>query len=373
MHDARVCLPFAEWPEADRTAWNVILSDGDLLDEDGRCSHWSTATRAVHQHNYGQWLCFLARHHPADLHMAPAQRISQERVGDFIELMSNRPNHLLDWRVVKQLSPVSQSARLISLYLVIRAFSPKLNWAWLNRAGQRLKQRANPDQLKPYLGVSASDLFHWGLTLIATAESEPNLTPTARAIAFRNGLIVAFLIACPVRRRAMGSMDTANRLHRTDTGYLLKFDADDMKDNKPRTFPLHRRLTLSMERYLEEHRPALLTGTTSTALWLTANGRRMTDHCLWTLITTITEEQFGTRLSVHDFRRVAATSVAEYDPAHAGIIRDVLGHSTMDMADRHYNQARSLEALRAHQDILERVIKRASKTFCSGARKSRNS
>lgn len=174
-----------------------------------------------------------------------------------------------------------------------------------------------------------------------------------------------------MRRRALGNMDTADRLHRTDTGYLLKFDADDMKDNKPRTFPLHRRLTLPMDKYLQEHRPALLTGTTNTALWLTASGRRLTDHCLWELITTITEEQFGTRLTVHDFRRVAATSIAEYTPAHAGIIRDVLGHSTMDMADRHYNQARSLKALDAHQASLEQVIKKARKTAYRNRRQTR--
>ena len=59
------------------------------------------------------------------------------------------------------------------------------------------------------------------------------------------------------------------------------------------------------------------------------------------------------RLTVHDFRRVAATSIAEYDPAHAGIIRDVLGHATMDMADRYYNQARSLEAMEKLQEVME--------------------
>lgn len=52
-----------------------------------------------------------------------------------------------------------------------------------------------------------------------------------------------------------------------------------------------------------------------------------------------------THLTVHDFPCGAATSIAEYDPAHAGIIRNVLGHATMNIADRHFNRVRSFEAM----------------------------
>ena len=66
-------------------------------------------------------------------------------------------------------------------------------------------------------------------------------------------------------------------------------------------------------------------------------------------------------LSLHDFRRIAATSIAEYDPVHAGIIRDILGHSSLDMAEKHYNRARSMDAVERYQDVADERRKRARK------------
>ena len=30
MTELRICLPFADWPAADRAAWDGILAEGDL-------------------------------------------------------------------------------------------------------------------------------------------------------------------------------------------------------------------------------------------------------------------------------------------------------------------------------------------------------
>jgi integrase/recombinase XerD len=64
-----------------------------------------------------------------------------------------------------------------------------------------------------------------------------------------------------------------------------------------------------------------------------------------------TKEAFGASLPPHWFRDAAATSIAVEDPRHMRDAHHVLGN-TLAMAERHYNQARSLEASRRHHAML---------------------
>jgi integrase len=41
--------------------------------------------------------------------------------------------------------------------------------------------------------------------------------------------------------------------------------------------------------------------------------------------------------------------VAIDDPKHIGIVKDVLGHSTLRTSERYYNQANSISSLRRYQ------------------------
>ena len=211
--------------------------------------------------------------------------------------------------------------------------------------------------MKPYIPVAAQDLFRWALRGLEEVDESPEVPPETAAVAFRNFLAIAVLIACPVRRRAFCSLDVRERVQRLGDGYLLHFHAEDMKDGKARRYPLQRRLTGPVETYLTVHRPILLGGSSTDALWVTVEGRPMSAQSMYGMITRTTEQEFGTRLTVHDFRRIAATSIAEYDPEHAGIIRDILGHSTMEMADRYYNQAQDITAVERFQEETERRVR----------------
>ena len=55
----RVELPFKEWPEADRRAWDGLFVAGDVLDAAGAGRHWAAATRETNRHHYGRWLGWL--------------------------------------------------------------------------------------------------------------------------------------------------------------------------------------------------------------------------------------------------------------------------------------------------------------------------
>ncbi|WP_299989760.1 hypothetical protein [uncultured Ruegeria sp.] len=70
----------------------------------------------------------------------------------------------------------------------------------------------------------------------------------------------------------------------------------------------------------------------------------------------------GVELQPHKFRYIAATSSAEQEPEHVNIIRNILGHSTLDMSQKHYNRTTGLSACFDHQSFLrEKVIAFQSK------------
>ena len=69
-----------------------------------------------------------------------------------------------------------------------------------------------------------------------------------------------------------------------------------------------------------------------------------------------TRAAFGRDLSVHLFRDCAATTIAVDDPKHVRSIMPILGHASMAVSEKHYNQARSLEASRRYQKILDELL-----------------
>ena len=73
----RLRLPFQEWPEADRQAWQAALMTGTVFDEDGIATSWRPATRVAALNGYGYWLQFLVDKDPALLKLDPAERATR--------------------------------------------------------------------------------------------------------------------------------------------------------------------------------------------------------------------------------------------------------------------------------------------------------
>jgi integrase len=73
-----------------------------------------------------------------------------------------------------------------------------------------------------------------------------------------------------------------------------------------------------------------------------------------------TKQNLGVALRPHAFRHIAATSIAEGDPEHVGIIRDILGHATLQMAEKHYNRAQQIDSARRYGVVLEELKKKLS-------------
>ena len=79
-------LPLEDWPADDREAFGIAYAPGDIFDESrGPGAHHSEGWRRMILTTYRRWLGFLTAHHPADLLKAPVDRITPQRIRDFID------------------------------------------------------------------------------------------------------------------------------------------------------------------------------------------------------------------------------------------------------------------------------------------------
>jgi len=202
------------------------------------------------------------------------------------------------------------------------------------------------------------------------AETLPS--PVKRARAFRNGLLISFLAARPLRVHNLTTISVSRHLQLRGERYWLHFDADETKEGRDLDFHWPEPLQSALVRYLQVYRPVLVAKTIPPA-WLKTDARnsnRKSYHHLWVIswrsglyyiITKRTAAWFGRPVNPHLFRHAAATSIAIEDPEHVGIVMRVLGHSSFRTAEKHYNKATSVEAARRYQKLIANLRSRSQR------------
>lgn len=329
-------LPVDLWPTADGAAFEQAYVTGDIFDETaGPGAHLAEGTRIYIKMVYRRWLGFLAAHHPDDLLFEPAERITPQRVRQFIEDLEPTNRATSIHAVIDRLC---QAARLIG---------SEEDWSWLKAIVRNLAARAKPmdrfDKLVP--PWHTLDL---GIQLMDGAGSLARTDHRARELQYRDGLIIALLSLWPIRRRSLAAL-TIDRHVMTDTdGITLLLHPEDTKSNREECFRVPDQLTGYMQHYLDENRPLLLRQDHHTALWVSYQGGPITGGTLYTMVRRRTNARFGKAMCLHDFRRAAATFLATEAPDKIGLIPGVLQHTSPDVADQYYNLSRSAEASRRY-------------------------
>ena len=81
-------LPFADWPQPDREAWNAAVRPADFLEEAGRGSTWRPESQRSARGAYARWLGWLTQAGTCLSDEAPAARITPERIRDYIDFLA---------------------------------------------------------------------------------------------------------------------------------------------------------------------------------------------------------------------------------------------------------------------------------------------
>jgi integrase len=267
--------------------------------------------------------------------LPPAQRISQQRVRRFVEEME------------REVRSTSIATTVCGLAYAARLIAPDKDWAWLRSVVRGLNARANAedrfDRLVP--GWLTLDL---GIELMEIADGIPGATHCAGELQYRDGLLIALLSLWPIRRRSIAALTVNRHLEFDDDGVIVLLFPEDTKSKRLESCRLPDILIPYLEKYLAEIRPRLLRGKDHERLWISFRKGALSEPQIYAVVRRRIEAAFGKSMSVHDFRRSAATFLAIDAPEKIGLMPDILQHSSREVGEQRYNLARSAEASRRH-------------------------
>jgi hypothetical protein len=344
----------ADWPARDRELWTKGVEPKGLFESGGAGADWSDYSRRKAASGNRHWLSWLATEGLLDPDAHPADRVTRKRVAAYVQ-------HLRVGR-----APYTVLCRIQELYDAMRVMAPDADWGWLAQVYRNLRARVRPvrdklSRLKPIDVLAAL-----GERLMEEAETAPGWSARRRAVQFRDALMIALLAYRPVRVKNLAMMRLGRHLTKVGRCWQILFAAHETKSHVPYEATFPSALAPRLERYIDVHRPVLMRGERADgrpdappvnpeldAVWVSEVGTQLEEGALARRIVDHTKAAFGRSVPPHWFRDAAATSIAIDNPSHIGDASLVLGHAGLSTTERHYNNARSLDASRRHAAALE--------------------
>lgn len=333
-----IVLPMkvADWPSIDRQLWVHARISRSRLDEPGWASSWRPPTIEIAERGYGSWLTWLDENEILDRSVRPAVRVTADRIDAFAERLSNC------------VAGNTVSIAISGLHRALRAMEETTDFRWLDHIARHYANSAAPVANKAARVVPSADLFQYGLELMDQAAKRVR-APVHGVLQYRNGLIISFLAAHPIRLRNLSELVLDKTIARRGNRYRFSFEASATKSRRVLEQTLIEDLTKRFDVYLATVRPRLrdrAKGPDTRALWIGMDGTTLHAAQLYNVVCSLTGKRFDRPLSPHLFRDCAATSVAIEDPEHIGITKSILGHTTLATSQKHYNMATGLSASR---------------------------
>src|SRR5262249_23366370 len=175
----------------------------------------------------------------------------------------------------------------------------------------------------------AEVLVEAGLVLMHEAELSKTMTILGRACQFRNGLMIALLGYCPIRRKNLTALEVGRSFVKNRGEWWIVLSASETKEKRADQRRVAEMLTPFFERYLSHYRPVLARSTDrGSALWLSARrGTPITAAHVTDLINAATLSTVGVAVSPHLFRTGAASTAAIYGGENPHLGSALLHHT----------------------------------------------
>jgi integrase len=178
-----------------------------------------------------------------------------------------------------------------------------------------------------------------------------------RARRLRDASMIVLLAMLPIRRKNFFALEISHTVQINNQHIVLSLPTEDMKTRARYEAEVQEPGAALLRRYLVEARPffAARAEQSHDAIWLADTGRPYSDSYFGRRIPLITERMLGVKVPSHFFRDAVATTFARTSPELARGIKAILGHSDFRTSERHYNQARAVEAGRSYAEILRNL------------------
>ncbi len=330
----RIALRLEEWPDADRLLWLEALRDDDIFGKPGLAAHWRPATcrRAIAA--YGRWLGELALHEPDALKTGAAERVTRKRIAWFCEILSETN------------TGVSVATHLRALRDTLRILAPAGDWTWLLNIAKQIDHQSVP-RPKAHRIHTTDELRELGFQLMEQANAKASVRiDTFAALEYRDGLMLALLAMCPLRRSNLAGLEVGRSLISSGNIWTILLSSAETKGRRDEEHFLPADISACIDRYLQAYRPAIPGSSKHDGFWASAKSCPLPADGAYQMISRRTKDAFGIAISPHLFRDAAATTWALNAPDQIRVASDLLGHASPRTAERHYNQANSISAAR---------------------------
>lgn len=303
--------------------------------------HLKPVTRDDLARRYGYFLDFLDRRGSLQSDEQAAANVTVDNVDAYIAELNDRVGSVT---VYGSISKLRRAAQFIA---------PGRDFTWLVDIERDLALEMQPRSKFDRM-VMTEVLVEAGLTLIHEAESSPNLSDLARACPVRNGLMVALLALCPIRRKNFAALEIGHSFVQIRGKWWIVLSAAETKENRPDERPIDELLTPVIDRYLGHHRPVLArTDSPPSALWLSStDGAPMSYVQVGIVIKATTLATVGVDVSPHLFRTAGASTAAIHGGDNPHLASALLHHTHPDITNAHYNRATSLTAAESLRQIV---------------------
>ncbi|HQT59667.1 MULTISPECIES: hypothetical protein [unclassified Acidiphilium] len=335
-----------EWPAIDERLFIHGCTPADVFDEDERPgADWTEPTLRKIIGAYGRWLGFLAETGKLDPDIHPADRVIAPRVRAYLALL--REVGLSDFSIV---------GLFADLRTALRVMAPERDFAWLtNPCGASLRSRL-PMKRRDFEVPSSLILYEWGVDLMHGALDLRG--DVRRRVQYRDGLLIAIFAARARRHRAMAGLHLGREVIRHGDAYRVIIPPELIKGGarhkKCDEFSLPVALTAYVDRYLEIERQELLAGEAHDAFWVNWDGAPLGYRGIDKRIRWLSVKKFGFAFGPHRFRYSAATSAA-IDAASLPGLGAAMLNITGEVAERHYNRAKQVDAAEKYHATVARV------------------
>lgn len=358
-------LKLDTWPECLQQAWHAAFEAKTLFAKPGRASKWRPKSAEKTRKGFGVALHWLRSRSGISLEDFQTKRIEDLFTREVIAAYVDDLSQVNASRTVEN--------RIQELYDALRVMTPHLpehHWDWLKNAWKNLRSKSKSVRNKLSRLKEADQIEALGLKLMEQAEASPmrnhrrkeGLTELQRALMYRDGLMIALLIRRPFRISNFYSLTIGKTILFDHNTISFAFDGSEMKNNRAFDVPFPDYLAPYIIRYIDQYRPILLTASEKSKdirtnhLWISRDGTELTEGPVRVAIYKRTKSEFGATIPPHWFRDSVVTTLVHDAPASAMISGHVLGHASIDIAQKHYNQALMVESTRRSTALIESMI-----------------
>lgn len=348
------CLRASRWSPLHQSLWADAQKTGGLFESPGRAAGWRNASLIKAEKGFGAWLHWNLWRYPEQttqiVEKNPAEIATAERVKAYVsDLTAINSDYTIYCRVEE-------------FYNALRVMVPDQEWAWLLIAVKNLKRNAKSVRNKREHIKPAADIENLAIELMQAAEKDERLTRLEKAICFRDGLMIQFLIRRLLRITNLVDLTVGKTLHIRETTAAIVIPAQDMKSRRRYEVLIPEHVRVALLRYVTHYRQILLTTSQkakniqSDALWISRDGTKLQTISLHNAIRRRTMAKFGKPIPPHWFRDCAVTSLVHDAPASARLSSAILDHVDPVIGEKHYNQAEMIHSARRHSQLVDGYV-----------------